>query len=82
MLANIFVGFHESFLFERRHKPHVYLRYVDDTFSVFDSIEDAAAFRLQLNFLHSSLQFTMEVECDRALDKKLQLISAFFSRRI
>lgn len=44
MLANIFVGFHQSLLFERHSKPRVYLRYVDDTFSIFDSIDDANAF--------------------------------------
>lgn len=44
MLANIFVGFHQSLLFERHSKPRVYLRYADDTFSIFDSIDDANAF--------------------------------------
>lgn len=33
VLANIFVDFHECHLFEKYYKPHVYRRYVDDTFS-------------------------------------------------
>lgn len=32
VLANIFVGFYGSLLFENYCKPHAYLRYVDDTF--------------------------------------------------
>ena len=35
--ANIFVGFHESRLFENTAKPGVYFRYVDDTFVIFGS---------------------------------------------
>ena len=34
-LANIFVGFHESRLFDNTVKPDVYFRYVDDTFVIF-----------------------------------------------
>lgn len=52
MLANIFVGFQENLLFERHWKPHVYLWNVDDTFSVFDSSEDAEVFHVQLSSLH------------------------------
>lgn len=40
----------------------MYLRYVDDTFSFFDSINYANAIHTQLNSLHLSLQFTMEME--------------------
>lgn len=36
-------------------------------FSVFNSIEEDEAFRLQLNSLYLSLQFTMEVEYDLSL---------------
>lgn len=32
MLVNMLVGFHAIHLFERHHKSHVYLHYVDDTF--------------------------------------------------
>ena len=34
-LANIFVGYYESKLFNEISKPTVYCRYVDDTFSFF-----------------------------------------------
>ena len=36
-LANIFVGFHESRLFDNTVKLAVYFRYVDDTFVIFGS---------------------------------------------
>ena len=36
-LANIFVGYHESKLFESTIKPFLYHRYVDDTFAIFGS---------------------------------------------
>ena len=37
VLANIFVGFHESRLFDTTVKPDVYFRFVDDTFAIFGS---------------------------------------------
>lgn len=42
----------------------MYLIYVGDTFSIFDSINDATEFQTGLNSLHSSLLFTMEVKND------------------
>jgi len=33
MLANIFVGYHESLRFDLTTKPCMYQRYVDDTFA-------------------------------------------------
>lgn len=59
---NISVGFHENRLFGRYSKPHVYLRYVDDTFSVFNSVEDTKAFHFQLSSLHSWFQSTVAME--------------------
>ena len=35
-LANVFVGYHESKLFESTTKPFLYHRYVDDTFAILD----------------------------------------------
>lgn len=67
VLANIFVGYYERILFDKVHKPCVYMRYVDDTFSTFDSSTDATNFLAQLNSLHPSLKFTMEIEEHRAL---------------
>lgn len=50
---NILGRFHENLLFGRYHKPHVYLPYVGDTFSVFDSVP--------------KLQFTVRMESGRVL---------------
>ena len=36
-LANIFVEYHESKLFESTNKPFLYHRYVDNTFAIFES---------------------------------------------
>ena len=52
-LANIFVGFYETKLFSNANKPHIYHRYVDDTFF--------------LNSCHPSLRFTFDKECSRSL---------------
>lgn len=67
VLANIFVGYYERILFGNVQKPCVYMRYVEDTFSIFDSAIDATNFLAQLNSLHPSIKFTMEVEKDMAL---------------
>lgn len=68
ILSESFVVFYEQLFFLIKcHKPHVYLRYVDDTFSISDSINDAAAFHVQLNSLHPFLHFTMKVENDCTL---------------
>ena len=40
-LANIFVGFHESRLFDSTAKPGVYFRYVNDSFVIFGSELDS-----------------------------------------
>lgn len=61
-LANIFIGFHEKFLFGRRGKPHVYLPYIHESFPISDSIKDAEVFHVQLISLYSSLQLTMVLE--------------------
>ena len=43
-VANIFVGFHESRLFDNTAKPGVYFRFVDDTFAIFGSELDCDHF--------------------------------------
>ena len=35
-LAHIFVGFYKTKLFSNANKPHIYHRYVDDTFVAFN----------------------------------------------
>ena len=59
-LANIFVGFHESRLFDNTIKPGVYFRSVDDTFAIFGSELDCDHFRGKLCLLHPALKVTVE----------------------
>ncbi len=67
ILANIFVGFHERRLFQNINEPLVYFRYVDDTFALFASRDDAINFLQSLNNLHQSLKFTHEEEKEGCL---------------
>ena len=67
-LANIFVGFHESRLFDNTVKPGVYFRIVDDTFAIFGSELDCDHFKGKLNVLHPALKFTVEKEQNNALN--------------
>ena len=66
-LANIFVSFHESRLFNTTAKPGVYLRYVDDSFVIFGSELDCDHFQEKLNLLHPALKFTIEKEKKNSL---------------
>ena len=61
-LANIFVGCHESKLFEFITKPFLYQRYVDDTFAIFGSVNECTFFLDALNSMHSALEFTFQTE--------------------
>ena len=61
-LANIFVGYHESKLFESTTKPFLYHRYVDDVFAIFGSEEECTSFLDALNSMHLALKFTFENE--------------------
>ena len=67
-LANIFVGFHESRLFDNTAKPGVYFQYMDDAFLIFDSGLDCDHFQETLNLLHPSLKFTVEREQNNSLN--------------
>ena len=67
-LANIFVGFHESRLFNNTVKPGVYFRYVDDTFVIFGSELECDRFHVNLNQLHPALKFTVEKEQNNSLN--------------
>lgn len=66
VLANIFVGFCELRL-EPDQWPMFYGRFVDDTFSIFPSVDESQDFFRLLNGLHPALQFTVENECDGIL---------------
>ena len=67
-LANIFVGFHESRLFDNTIKPGVYFRFVDDTFAIFGSELGCDHFQEKLNLLHPALKFTVEKEQSNSLN--------------
>ena len=67
-LANIFVGFHESKLFDNTVKPGVYFRFEDDTFAIFGSELDCDHFKGKLNLLHPALKFTVEKEQNNSLN--------------
>ena len=71
-LRNIFVGCHESRLFNNTIKPGVCFRYVGDTFVIFGSELECDSFHVKLNQLHPALNFTVDKE-------QKQLIE--FSRR-
>ena len=62
ILAGIFVGYNESLLFLNSKRPLKYRRYVDDIFSAFDSKNECDEFLKDLNNMHPSLQFTVELE--------------------
>ena len=67
-LANIFVGFHESRVFDNTIKPGVYFRYVDDTFVIFSSELDCDCFHEKCNMLYPALKFTVEKEQNNTLN--------------
>ena len=62
VLANIFMGFHESkWLNEYNlNKPKFYLRYVDDILAAFHNEQDSLIFLNFLNNRHSNITFTIE----------------------
>ena len=67
-LANIFVGLHESRLFDKNIKPGVHFRFVDDTFAIFGSELDCDHFKGKLNLLHPAPKFTVEKEQNNSLN--------------
>ena len=61
-LANIFVGFHETRLFDNTVKPGVHFRHVDDTLVIFGSELECDRFHVNFNQLHAALNITVEKE--------------------
>ena len=59
-LANFFLAHIEGWLLDVPFKPNVYVRYVDDIFAVFSSVNDKIAFFDHLNKQHPNLKFTCE----------------------
>ena len=66
VLADIFVRWCESRIPDEAW-PHMYCRFVDDTFSHCEDHEGCDGFLIILNSLHPSLQFTCEQEADGRL---------------
>ena len=66
VLANLFMGHHEKIWLEQYQGPEVlfYRRYVDDTFWLFLSEQDAIAFLDYINRQFPNLRFTMDKEID------------------
>ena len=69
VLANLFMGHHEKIWLEQYQGPELlfYRRYVDDTFCLFHSEQDAIAFFDYINSQHPNIRFTMEKEIDHVL---------------
>ena len=69
VLANIFMGFHESkWLNEYNlNKPKLYLRYVDDILTAFDNEQDSLNFLNFLNNRHRNIKFTTEKQINHSI---------------
>ena len=66
-LANIFVGYYESKLFNKILKPILYCHYSDETFSLFHKETEFQKFLNCLVSLQPSLKFTNEIETNNSL---------------
>ena len=69
VLANIFMGFHESKWLNEYNlsKPKFYLRYVDDILAAFDNKQDSLNFLNLLNNGHPSIKFTIEKQINHSI---------------
>ena len=69
VLANIFMGFHESkWLNEYNlNKPKFYLRYVDDILAVFDNEQDSLNFLFFLNNRHPNIKLAIEKQNNHSI---------------
>jgi hypothetical protein len=66
-LANIFMCNLETMIFSNcpnQFKPLIYKRYVDDTFALFQNVDQAHLFLNYINSLHKNINFTCELEKD------------------
>ena len=61
------MGYHEQLLMRKVAHPIVYKRYVDDTFTVFETKEESETFLKEFSLVHSALSFTCEAEVDSKL---------------
>ena len=62
VIANIFIGFHESRWLNKYnlHKPKFYLRYVYGILSASDNERDSLNFKFFFNNRHPNIKFTIE----------------------
>ena len=68
VLANLFMGHHEKRCLENYNSGiEFYLRYVDDTFTLFNTEQDALSFYNYINIQHPNIKFTMEREGNHKL---------------
>ena len=69
VLANIFMGFHESkWLNEYNlNKPKVYFRYVHDILGAFDNEQDSLNFLNFWNNRHPNIKFTIEYQINHSI---------------
>ena len=69
VLANIFMGFHESkWLNEYNlNKPKFYLRYVDDILAAFDNEQDSLNYLNFLNNRHPNIKFIIEKQNNHSI---------------
>ena len=68
VLANIFMcHFEERWVINGKVRPSLWYRYVDDTFTMFDSKDTACEFLQYLNSRHHSIKFTIEFEQDNVI---------------
>ena len=77
VLANIFMGFHESKWFNEYNlnKPKFYLRYVDDILAASDNKQDLLNFLNVLNNGHCNIKFTIE----KQINHSIAFLDAFIS---
>ena len=81
-LANIFVGYYETKLFQTIPKPAMYYRYMDNTSIVFNNQNQCEVLLERLNSLHPSLRITMEKESHSSLLLLDVLVEKSFSKFI
>ena len=68
--ANIFLCVHEILWLEKcppEFRPVIYKRYVDDTFLLFQNINQIEKFKYYLNLQHANIKFTSETEMNNSL---------------
>ena len=85
LFANFFLGYLEDKYFTKciDFKPSFYVRYVDDTFALFNDKDHIEHFVAYLNTWHKNLKFTYEIENNLVLSfigvKIIKTVTGFMS---